>query len=269
MAVEDQGAALASLRQDIDRIDAALHGLLMERGLIIDRLISAKGGASTGSAFRPEREAAMMRVLGGRHRGRLPFDAVEGIWRVIISTFTHVQAPFSVHLADAADAVALRDSARFHFGFTIPLVVHAGTEDALAAVAGSRGDLGLLPVGEASDAAWWRDLEPDASPKVIARLPFVERADHPAGLPVLVVAKTVSGEGLGSVVLFSADGIRDIAGVSSALRALGGEVVAAADGSALLALPREVGPERVAARLGARLVPVGSHPVPVRLDAPA
>ena len=39
----------------------------------------------------------MMRRLVQRHKGILPLDTAESIWRVIIATFTHVQAPFSVH----------------------------------------------------------------------------------------------------------------------------------------------------------------------------
>ena len=34
--------SLADLRKDIDRIDEAMHRLLMERGEIIDRLIAVK-----------------------------------------------------------------------------------------------------------------------------------------------------------------------------------------------------------------------------------
>src|SRR6187200_759798 len=89
--------SLTELRREIDRIDAAMHGLLMERGEIIDRLIAVKQAQETGSAFRPGREAAMMREIVGRHRGILPVDIVESIWRVIIATFTHVQAPYTVH----------------------------------------------------------------------------------------------------------------------------------------------------------------------------
>ena len=37
---------LAALRAEIDRIDAQMHALLIERGAIIDRLIAAKGGAA-------------------------------------------------------------------------------------------------------------------------------------------------------------------------------------------------------------------------------
>src|SRR5204863_8539885 len=79
-------ASLADLRREIDRIDEAMHALLMERGEIIDRLIAVKQTQESGSAFRPAREAEMMRRLVERHAGILPLDTGESIWRVIIST---------------------------------------------------------------------------------------------------------------------------------------------------------------------------------------
>ena len=105
---------LGELRKDIDRIDEAMHRLLMERGEIINRLISVKKTQESGSAFRPAREADMMRRLVQRHKGILPLDTAESIWRVIIATFTHVQAPFSVHADLSTGDAMMRDSARFH-----------------------------------------------------------------------------------------------------------------------------------------------------------
>jgi chorismate mutase len=179
---------LTDLRKEIDRIDETMHQLLMERGEIIDRLITVKKSQETGSAFRPVREAEMMRRLVQRHKGILPLDTVESIWRVIIATFTYVQAPFSAHADFSAGDALMRDSARFHFGFTVPLVPHMGAAGVVAAVSDSKGDLGLIPA-IASAGAWWTALEFDAAPKIIARLPFVERADHPAALPVFVISR--------------------------------------------------------------------------------
>jgi chorismate mutase len=181
---------LAELRAEIDRIDAAMHALLMERSEIIGRLIQTKKTAESGSAFRPAREADMMRRLVERHAGLLPLDTVEGIWRVIIATFTYVQAPFRVHADLSAGESAMRDSERFHFGFTVPIVPHLGAAGVVMAIAGSRGDLGLVPVAASpADGAWWTALEGGDAPKIIARLPFVEREDHPAGLPVFAIAR--------------------------------------------------------------------------------
>src|ERR671921_3017191 len=102
--------SLAELRREIDRIDEAMHRLLMERGDIIDRLIAVKRTQETGSAFRPAREADMMRRLVERHKGILPLDTVESIWRLIISTFTLVQAPYRVHADLSPGDAAVRDT---------------------------------------------------------------------------------------------------------------------------------------------------------------
>jgi chorismate mutase len=183
-----QPPSLGALRAEIDRIDAEVHRLLMERGDIIDRLIKVKRTSESGSAFRPAREADMMRRLVERHRGILPLDTVESIWRVIIASFTYVQAPFRVHVDLSAGEAAMRDSERFHFGFTVPLVGHTDASGVVASVAASKGDLGLVSA-TAGDSAWWSALEGGDAPKIIARLPFVERLDHPAGLPVFAIAR--------------------------------------------------------------------------------
>src|SRR5581483_6808453 len=135
----------------------------------------------------------MMRRLVQRHKGILPLDTAESIWRVIIATFTHVQAPFSVHADLSAGDALMRDSARFHFGFTVPFVAHMGASSVVEAVSESRGDLGLVPAfATAGSGPWWAALEFDSAPKIIARLPFVERANHPAALPVFVISRVAA-----------------------------------------------------------------------------
>src|SRR6201997_304277 len=147
--------SLAALRRDIDRIDEAMHALLIERGEIIDRLIAVKKTEESGSAFRPAREADMMRRLVQRHHGSLPLDTAESIWRVIISTFTYVQAAFSVHADLSAGDALMRDSARFHFGFTVPFVPHMGGASVVEAVTASKGDLGLVPAFAIAGSGPW------------------------------------------------------------------------------------------------------------------
>jgi hypothetical protein len=84
----------------------------------------------------------------------------------------------------------MRDCERFHFGFTVPLLGHVGASGVVAAVAAAPHDLGLVAVGgSAAGGVWWAALEAEGAPKIIARLPFVERPDHPAGLPVFAIAR--------------------------------------------------------------------------------
>jgi len=195
---------LASLREEIDRIDTALHRLLMERGQIIDHLIHVKAQQGGGSAFRPGREADMMRRLVERHDGLLPVDTVETIWRIIISTFTYVQSNYAVHADISGGDSVMRDCCRFHFGFTVPFKTYGDIASVLKAVTDSKGDLGLVRVeAGASAGPWWTQLAGPAAPKIIARLPFVERPDHPAGLPLFVVATPLAEAAARDVVILS------------------------------------------------------------------
>ena len=268
-APHQKTSSLADLRREIDRIDETMHALLIERGQIIDELIAVKKSQETGSAFRPAREADMMRRLVQRHHGSLPLDTVESIWRVIISTFTYVQAPFSVHADLSAGDALMRDSARFHFGFTVPFEPHMGAAGVVQAVTASRGDLGLVPAFAVAGAGpWWTALEFETAPKIIARLPFVERADHPAGLPVFVISRVpadamVTETEVWSVRVsgWSASAVDKLAGIADAIAVPD----RAFDGGALLISVARDGIGRVAEALlatGASIrsrTLVGSH----------
>ncbi len=267
---EDLAAALGDLRREIDRIDLAMHELLIERGRIIDSLIAIKAEQGGGSAFRPVREAEMMRAIAERHRGLLPLDTVEGIWRIIIATFTYVQAPYSIHLDVSKGDASMLESMRFHFGFTVPCVRHQGADQVIAAVNGSGGDLGMFPLdAEIGARAWWLKLASAGAPKVIARLPFVERPDHPAGKPVFVISKPLKDGAARDVMLEAIHVDRWRGEYPQALAAIGGEIIAtAAEGAALsllVARPGALDAHAASAALtsaGAadvRSRPIGSH----------
>lgn len=268
---------LADLRVDIDRIDASMHELLMERGRIIDRLIAIKARQGGGSAFRPAREAAMMRALVERHRGLLPLDTVEGIWRIIISTFTFVQANYSVHVDMSRGDSPMRDSARFHFGFTVPCIAHHSAGGVIEAVARGSGDLGMFAL-DGGVGAWWNRLCPAFAPKIIARLPLVERPDHPAGMPVFVIAKPLAEGAARDIVIESVSLDRWRGAYPAALGALGGEIIGnAADGMGLSLLTARPGGLEPSAVIGAlrdagagdlRIAEVGAHAARFDFSAP-
>ncbi|PPD46220.1 MAG: hypothetical protein CTY15_02305 [Methylocystis sp.] len=261
---------LAELRSEIDRIDLEMHRLLMARGEIIDRLIAVKRAQGGGCAFRPDREAQMMRALVERHSGLLPVDAVEGVWRVIVSTFTYVQANYAVHADDSGGDAQMRDSARFHFGFTVPYVPHHGASAVIDAVSASGGDLGMLrAAGALADGAWWVRLIGEGAPKIIARLPFVERPDHPAGLPVFIVARPAAGAASRDIMLYAINLPRWSHVIPAVASALEGEILASAPHagglSLLVAAPGRTEAARFSQDLTAAGVadavvePIGSH----------
>ncbi len=266
----DPIAALNTLRVDIDRIDADMHRLLMERGEIINRLIAIKARQGGGSAFRPGREADMMRRIAGRHTGLLPLDTVEGIWRIIIATFTYVQANYAVHADVSGGDSAMRDSVRFHFGFTVPFLPHQGPAGVIDAVARSGGDLGMVRIdGGVAAGAWWRRLTAPEAPKIIARVPFIERPDHPAGMPVFVLSLPLAEAAATDVLIYSLTLERWRDAIPDQIGALGGEILgnAAADSglSLLIAVPGAVTQAQIGEALvragchGPRIAAVGSH----------
>jgi len=130
----------------------------------------------------------------------------------------------------------MRDSARFHFGFTVPYVSHFSATAAVEAVANSKGDLALVSA-TSSRTPWWIALEASGAPKIIARLPFVERADHPAALPVFVVSRVADSAMVTEVEMWSIRVSGWNAEIARALSPLA-EIVAvpdtAFDGAALL-----------------------------------
>jgi hypothetical protein len=154
----------------------------------------------------------------------------------------------------------VRDSARFHFGFTVPLTPHRSASAVVAAVEGSKGDLGLVPATNIAGAgAWWTALEDEQAPKIIARLPFVERKDHPASLPLFVLSRPVVADAAATEV--ETWSIRVAGWSAAAARALSplAETIAvpesAYDGAALLvSLP----PGRKLAEITAALIAAGA-----------
>jgi chorismate mutase len=280
MAEPEKFETLADLRVDIDRIDAGMHALLMERGTIIDRLIAVKARQGGGSAFRPGREASMMHDIVRRHTGHLPVDTVESIWRIIISTFTYVQAHYSVHADIMGGDANMRDSVRFHFGFTVPFIAHNGAMGVIDSVAAATGDLGMIRVeGHTLAGAWWlRLIEPEA-PKIIARLPFVERPDHPAGMPVFLLSKPLNEAAARDTVLYSVSMERWREAIPAELGKFNGEIIgnaAISNGlSLLVALPGSCAMGKVAFAMGSigvgdlRIAEVGSHAARYSFDSKA
>jgi chorismate mutase / prephenate dehydratase len=252
---------LQAIRRRIDAIDETMHRLLIERSSVIAELIEIKGTSTPGAAFRPDREADMMRRMAMRHEGTLPLVTVEHIWREIITTFTAMQAPFGVAVGPASDALAMRDLVRFYFGFSVPVATHATSEAAVARVAASENDVAVVAAD--GEGGWWKSLTGSRTPKIFAKLPFIEIPDRPAGRPAYVVGPPLLEAPLPDIVVYA---LADAPGLTGAVRALGGEVQARTAGGALVELPvaatradlaRELGQEVAALHeLGGFLQPI-------------
>jgi chorismate mutase-like protein len=224
---------LTRIRNRIDALDADIHRLLIERSAIIDELIKIKGTSSPGAAFRPGREADMMRRIVMRHEGRLPLTSVEHIWREIITVFTAMQAPFSVIAGPSDDPLTMRDMVRFYFGFSIRVETAESEEAALDMLASGGNRLAVLAAR--CDTPWWKLLEGDGSPKIFARFPFLlspERRNLP---PVYVAGPPLQDQTVPDIRLYSlaAQG----GALGAAMERLGGSIVLRQGDAALVEMP--------------------------------
>ena len=274
-ASQDKVQTLAGLRDRIDAIDAQMHRLLIERGMAIGALIKAKGVERPGAAFRPSREAAMMRRIAARHRGELPLATVEHIWREIIATFTLMQAPYEVAIDVSTEPDRMRDLARFVFGFSVGLVAMPNPAAVVERVAAGN-DLGI--VARAAQGPWWSNLRGEQRPRIIAILPFIRASGRPAELPAFVVSPPLADPTPAEIAAFavsSSGPLRDLNDTMVLAKTENGgrrewllaEMAGRDSGSLAAALPAEGSAVIDVARIGGFARPIDEAGEPVALAA--
>jgi chorismate mutase len=258
------GPSLDDLRNDIDRIDEALHDLLVERVATVEAIRARKSG---GPILYPAREAGILRRLADRHRGPLPFGVVARIWRELISAVTHLQHPLNVAVLAPEDQPGLWDLARDHFGSHLPMTAYRTAGQVIRAVTEGSAAVGVLSwPGEAEPGPWWPQLMSRApeAPKIIARLPIAGRGNARNSGEALVIAGAFAGAPSPDRSLWALELPPETsrARLGTGLQAVGleGRLIAVAEGSgAVLALFELVGtPGQDDPRFAALLAQIGT-----------
>lgn len=241
--------ALADVRREIDTIDDAIQDLLMKRTELIVGVAEAKaraasaGGQGSFIAFRPGREAEVLRRLADRQRGRLPLKVVFRLWREIVSAMTRIQGPFRVDVHGGSEALAFWDLARSYYGSSSEMELHDTARDVLRRISQDRSAIGILPEpGNYAGGDWWPALALAGvdGPRVVARIPFLDVADESGGVRALVVTQAAyepTGDDTSLLSVATAGGMSETA-IAARVKAAGlaGECVAVAetkDGRAL------------------------------------
>jgi chorismate mutase len=180
-----RSGGLPALRAELDRIDDTVHDLLMQRAEIVE-LVARSGKPA---AFRPGREASILRRLLGRHRGALPPVSVVRIWRELLAGTTSMQGGFSLAVCDADHGAPLTQLAREHFGALTPLRTYGSAGQALADVSQGMASVAVLPYPSDTDNWWVALLHHEPRLHVVGRLPFWKpRPDGSPAAQALVVA---------------------------------------------------------------------------------
>ena len=178
--MREEEPELAALRRDIDRIDDAMHDLLMQRTEIVLRIGAAKRDAPDPArgffvATRPGREAVIVRRLLARHTGAFPAEVLVRLWRERIGTLMRVQGPFTVAVFLPDRGAGYLEIARDHYGSYTETVSYQVIGRVLKAVAEGAAGVAILPLpDETVTELWWPALIGNTKPRmqVIARLPF-------------------------------------------------------------------------------------------------
>jgi chorismate mutase / prephenate dehydratase len=172
-----RNGGLPALRAELDRIDNAIHDLLIQRAEVVEYV--ARSGKP--AALRPGREASIIRRLLDRHRGSLPPVALVRIWRELLAGTTSMQGGFSLAVCDPVAGGPLTQLAREHFGALTPLRAYTSAGGALVDVSQGNAAIAVLPYPSEDDTWWISLLHHEPRLHIIARLPFWK--PRPDGFP--------------------------------------------------------------------------------------
>ena len=194
---------LEDLRSEIDQIDDALHDLMMQRAQVSRAIAKVKQARDPGKggltpAFRPAREAAILRRLLSRHEGALPPRVIVRIWREMIAASLRVQTSFHLHVCAADTHSQFIDLAHAHFGSFTPVRTHTRPSLVVHACAEEPDSIGVVPLPQIEEAgpAWWAQLAPagEKGPRIVAKLPFAGGEGDDAAYAIAAIDHEPSGD---------------------------------------------------------------------------
>jgi chorismate mutase/prephenate dehydratase len=170
---------LCDLRAELDRVDNALHDLLMARADVVRQVAGLRAHGKV--ALRPGREAQIIARLLARNHGALPAASVSRVWREILASSLSMQTDFAITVTCEELAAVAREQ----FGALTPVRLVADMTAALDLLRARAVTAVLLPAGALLDVILLKDLY------VVARLPFwAARPDHTPTAQAWVIAST-------------------------------------------------------------------------------
>src|SRR5450432_3849753 len=151
----DNALQLKRCRDDIDAIDRELLKLLNERARQAQVIGSLKGG---GPAYRPEREAQVLRALQEQNAGPLPDESVAGVFRQIIAACLALEQKLRVAYLGPPGTFSHGAVAR-HFGDFIDAEPYASIDEVFRAAESGQTDHAVVPVENSTEGAVGRTLD--------------------------------------------------------------------------------------------------------------
>lgn len=145
---------LERLRQEIDRVDDRILESLNERA----KLARAIGTLKVGQAYRPEREAQVLRRIKERNPGPLSSETAALLFREIMSACLALERPITVAYLGPRGTFSERATLK-HFGLAAEAVPVASIDEVFRAVESRTADFGIVPVENSTEGAVGRSLD--------------------------------------------------------------------------------------------------------------
>ena len=142
-------------RDAIDALDRELLRLLNERAREAQAIGRLKGD---GAAYRPEREAQVLRRLQEENPGPLPNEAVTGVFRQVMAACLALERKLRISYLGPAGTFSHAAVAR-HFGDLVDAEPCASIDEVFRAAESGRTDYAVVPVENSTEGAVGRTLD--------------------------------------------------------------------------------------------------------------
>jgi chorismate mutase/prephenate dehydratase len=143
------------LREEIDALDDELAALVQRRARLAQRIGALKGGAP---AYRPDREARILRRIAGLRADPLPAQAVARVFREIISACRGLEQAMRVSYL-GPEGTFSEQAVRRHFGGAIEAEPLASIDEVFRRCESGETQFALVPVENSSEGAVGRTLD--------------------------------------------------------------------------------------------------------------
>lgn len=145
---------LAKLRAEIDALDDRLLKLLNERAGFARKV----GSLKVGQAYRPEREAQVLRRIKSLNTGPLSDEAIAKLFREVMSACLAVERPITVAYLGPAGTFSEKAAIK-HFGLSAHPEPCPTIDEVFRAVQSNAADFGVVPVENSTEGAVGRSLD--------------------------------------------------------------------------------------------------------------
>ena len=142
--------SLASVREEIDRLDRQIQALISERAGLAHRVGESKGELPNAvDYYRPEREAQVLRAVLDRNEGPLSDAEMLRLFREIMSACMAQQEPLKIAYL-GPEGTFTQQAVYAHFGHSVLAVSNPGIDVVFGQVQGGEADFGVVPVENSS-----------------------------------------------------------------------------------------------------------------------